>query len=442
MWDCNRPAADRRSINVDDHRRRQQRRTRRPVQRLLREDPAWRRQGRSAPGDCGEYEIDAVRPDRHAPGQPALPVAPERRRRAECDAGQSFPTDGSGPGLLEADAGDRRRQQRLGAGGNSPGQSRCVVAKHRYLDDSQPGVDVRPAPSCRPATTASSIDRCAAREYVERRADRSRAIDRRRRPMSQHRGRDHRRWRGRHTATPSDDCSGDRQHVHEHLQPPRPDLRHRDRAAVGRRGRAQSIATNSGGRYFQVDKARDRCGDGGGQPAPTVARAINAAVQHGFAQSVRRQRGADGALPYGPLTEFQVTSPIVGTVNLKGAAGPRRLDPAGTDINSSQSGAKIPQRANVMVTSGFALPGFDMRLRAFRVYKPVTDVTKPTGYKFSADGTALWVAQSPMAGYCNDATASCRNIFTVLPDGSMRRLHRGERLRARALHEYVGRRAG
>ena len=60
-----------------------------------------------------------------------------------------------------------------------------------------------------------------------------------------------------------------------------------------------------------------------------------------------------------------------------------------------------------------------MRLRAFRVYKPVTDVTKPTGYKFSADGTPLWVAQSPMNGYCNDATASCRNIFTVLPSGSM-----------------------
>ena len=51
-----------------------------------------------------------------------------------------------------------------------------------------------------------------------------------------------------------------------------------------------------------------------------------------------------------------------------------------------------------MVTTGFALPGFDMKMRAYRLYKPATDSTKPTGYKFVNDGTALWVAQTPMAG--------------------------------------------
>jgi hypothetical protein len=58
-------------------------------------------------------------------------------------------------------------------------------------------------------------------------------------------------------------------------------------------------------------------------------------------------------------------------------------------------------------------------MRAYRLYKPATDATKPTSYKFINDGTALWVAQTPMAGYCNDATASCRNIFTALPNGTV-----------------------
>ena len=180
-----------------------------------------------------------------------------------------------------------------------------------------------------------------------------------------------------------------------------------------------SIATNSGGGYFQVDKAEIDAATAAGQPAPTVVRAMNAAVQHGFANPSDVNAAPTALLPYGPLSEFQVTSPIVGTVNLKGAQALDGSTLPSTDISSSESGAKIPQRANVLVTSGFALPGFDMRLRAFRVYKPVTDATKPTGYKFSADGTPLWVAQSPMNGYCNDATASCRNVFTVLPNGSM-----------------------
>ncbi len=181
----------------------------------------------------------------------------------------------------------------------------------------------------------------------------------------------------------------------------------------------KSIATNSGGRYFQVEKTEIDAATAAGQPAPTVVRAINAAVQHGFANPSDVNAAPTASLPYGPLSEFQVTSPIIGTVNLKGAKALDGSSLPDTDISNSLSGAKIPQRANVMVTSGFALPGFEMRLRAFRVYKPATDVAKPSGFKFSADGTPLWVAQSPMDAYCNDATASCRNIFTVLPNGSM-----------------------
>ena len=88
-------------------------------------------------------------------------------------------------------------------------------------------------------------------------------------------------------------------------------------------------------------------------------------------------------------------------------------------MTNTLSGAVIPQRANVLLTSAFALPGFDMKLRAFRVYKPVADTTKAIGYKFASDGTALWTAKTPMADYCNDATASCRSIYTKLPSGGM-----------------------
>ena len=80
-----------------------------------------------------------------------------------------------------------------------------------------------------------------------------------------------------------------------------------------------------------------------------------------------------------------------------------------------------------MITAGFAMPGFEGRLRAFRMYKPVADVTKPSGYKFSQDGTALWLAKTPMADHCNDATASCRNIFTVLPNGTTVAFNDGQR---------------
>ena len=115
----------------------------------------------------------------------------------------------------------------------------------------------------------------------------------------------------------------------------------------------KSIATNSGGRYFQVDKAEIDAATAAGQPAPTVVRAMNAAVQHGFANPSDVNAAPTASLPYGPLSEFQVTSPIVGTVNLKGAQALDGSTLPGTDITSSESGAKVPQRANVMVTSGF-----------------------------------------------------------------------------------------
>jgi hypothetical protein len=180
----------------------------------------------------------------------------------------------------------------------------------------------------------------------------------------------------------------------------------------------QAIAANSGGQYFEVSQAEIDAAVAAGVPVPKVVRAIDLAVQHGMANPSDVNMAPTASLPYGPQSEFLVTSPVVGTVDLTNAKALDGSTLPDTDITSTKSGADVPQRANVMVTTGFAVPGFDMKMRSYRLYKPAIDATKPTGYKFVNDGTPLWVAQTPMTGYCNDATASCRNIFTTLPNGT------------------------
>ena len=71
---------------------------------------------------------------------------------------------------------------------------------------------------------------------------------------------------------------------------------------------------------------------------------------------------------------------------------------------TSSSGARISEKSNVVLTAGFALPGFYGDLRAYRTYRPVADPTKPLGYRFVADGTPLWKAQTP--------STAPRNLFT------------------------------
>jgi hypothetical protein len=82
-----------------------------------------------------------------------------------------------------------------------------------------------------------------------------------------------------------------------------------------------------------------------------------------------------------------------------------------TNIENPNTGTPIPQRSNIMITSGFSLPGFGMKMTAVRTYRPVADSTKPIGYKFVSDGTKLWDASTP--------TPASRNIYTSLPDGTL-----------------------
>ena len=105
------------------------------------------------------------------------------------------------------------------------------------------------------------------------------------------------------------------------------------------------------------------------------------------------------------------------------------------------SGAEVPQRANVMVTTGFALPGFDMKMRAYRLYKPATDSTKPTGYKFISDGTALWVAQTPMAEILQRLRRPVAGTSSLrCPTGRSSPFTDANACHAQPIPEHVGRR--
>jgi hypothetical protein len=164
----------------------------------------------------------------------------------------------------------------------------------------------------------------------------------------------------------------------------------------------QSIATNSGGRYVNVTSAAE------------ITRNINYAVQAGFARSADFEAGTS--------SEFVPVSPIVGTVNLKGASDATGAALPNTDITASPGGQPLPQRSNMLLTAGFALPGFDGVLRAFRAYRPATDSTRPTGWKFVNDGTKLWPdldGRPALAGQARvPADPNTRNIYTFIPDGS------------------------
>lgn len=190
----------------------------------------------------------------------------------------------------------------------------------------------------------------------------------------------------------------------------------------------QSIAANSGGVYTEISAEMIANAGASGRPVPEVVRAVNLAVQHGFAAQADVDTDPTGALPIGPSTEFQVTSPIIGTVNLEGALDITGAGLVNDLVENPTTHVKIPQRSNLMVTSGFVLPGpgvalpgsvvasgkssgFEASLRGFRVYKPVVDDTKSSGFRFDADGTRLWVASVP--------DEASRNIYTALPDGTV-----------------------
>lgn len=164
------------------------------------------------------------------------------------------------------------------------------------------------------------------------------------------------------------------------------------------------IATNSGGTYTSVTSAYE------------VARAVNYAVQAGFSRPTDFQTSTPSV--------FLPVSPVIGTVNLvdgvdaTGAA----LDHDVVHLNNDPAKDILSQRSNVLLSTGFSLPGFQGVLRAFRSYRPEEDSSKPTGWKFTSDGTKLWPdldGRPSLAGQARvPADPNTRNIHTYIPDGS------------------------
>ncbi len=143
------------------------------------------------------------------------------------------------------------------------------------------------------------------------------------------------------------------------------------------------------------------------------------AIQHAYADPAD-VNATPTLSPFGPKTEFQVTSPIVGTVDLyKASFADGTSVPDAESRITSQTGTDLPLRSNLIVTSGFSLPGFNGMIRGFRVYKPVPDSTKPSGYKFVSDGRKLWDAKPPMMSDGLRVDGSRRNVFTALADGTV-----------------------
>jgi hypothetical protein len=179
------------------------------------------------------------------------------------------------------------------------------------------------------------------------------------------------------------------------------------------RTQLQTIASTTGGQYTEITLSAVETSTmiGPGKFVPDFVRAVNFAVSQAFVDQATFDLPPDGSHPYGFETNHQVTSPIVGTVNLTGAKDINGTALPNSSIIHPVTGTEIPQRSNVMLTTGFTLPGFTAKLQAVRTYRPVEDSSKSVGYKFVSDGTKLWTASAP--------AAASRNIYTALPDGTV-----------------------
>ena len=100
------------------------------------------------------------------------------------------------------------------------------------------------------------------------------------------------------------------------------------------------------------------------------------------------------SLPYGPQSRVSGHQPDDGHAsNLsKGAKALDGSHAARHGMTSTKSGAEMPQRANVMITTGFALPGFDMKMRAY----PPLQTRRPTRPSRPATSSS---ATAPRSGW-------------------------------------------
>ncbi len=160
---------------------------------------------------------------------------------------------------------------------------------------------------------------------------------------------------------------------------------------------------------------------------PEVTRAANAAVQHAFAAQADVNAAPTAELPLGPADRVADGQPDCRDGEPRERARHQRRSTLPNTVIYTPAGTKVPQRANVMITAGMALPGFEGRLRGFRMYEPEADATRPYGWAFVTAGTRLVgvdAARARPAQHLHDAA-----------DRRHGRAQRGQRRPARALSD-------
>ena len=164
----------------------------------------------------------------------------------------------------------------------------------------------------------------------------------------------------------------------------------------------QGIATKSGGRYVNVTSAEE------------IAR--------------NQLRRADTVSPLDRLRQRREQRVRFGQPDRRdreprrGVGSRRVLAAEHRRRRASPAGSALPQRSNMMLTAGFALPGFDACCWAFRVYRP-------GARQHQADRMEVRQGRHPavagprrtsaLAGKARvPADPNARNIYTFIPDGS------------------------
>ena len=206
------------------------------------------------------------------------------------------------------------------------------------------------------------------------------------------------------------------------------------------RSALQAIATNSGGRYFEISKAMIDAAFAlqstvypssvaGTVVVPEFVAAFNDAVMHTYAASTDFNAGT--------ASEFPMTAPITGTVDLTNGHDINGNLLLNTEVHNVKSGALIPQRSDMLITTAVKTPttnGLAGVLRAFRTYIPKPDTTQLSGWRFVSQLSAsdsggpqekrLWVACVPGPGCVTPTGTSVtdsnqRNLYTTTSDGTM-----------------------
>ena len=204
----------------------------------------------------------------------------------------------------------------------------------------------------------------------------------------------------------------------------------------------QAIATTTGGQYFEIPKwqidaalssPKQLATAGTTAPAgtiivPEVVKAVNIAIQHAFANSADFNTLPTAYPPIGRMSEFQVTSPIIGIGQSRRRARHHRRG----------AGARLGDRARQGWRQDPAAvePAGDRRVLAARLRRPAARIPRLQAGGRRIEGLRLQVrvrrhaaveGVRPGLGCAAAPDASRRNLYTTLSNGTMVAFHSRQR---------------